>query len=240
MERLAELFDDLHKSGRDHYGQGKECANVVALFAHLYNFKIIHCCLIYDIIQRLVDSFTGQDIELLLLLLRITGAEIRRDDPASLKEIILQIQAKAASAPSLTNDSRVRFMLEIITNVRSNNLRKIPGYDPSKLEHLKKSLCSVTRKSGHKVNIQLKVSLAELLNAKSKGRWWIVGSALTESHGYKSVGMSSDQMENSKLLELARKQRMNTDIRKNVFLIMMTSEVKIIILQILFATYGIL
>ena len=67
-----------------------------------------------------------------------------------------------------------------------------------------------------------------------------MGSALTESHGYKSVGMSSDQIENSKLLELARKQRMNTDIRKNVFLIMMTSEVKIIILQVLFATYGIL
>lgn len=32
-------------------------------------------------------------------------------------------------------------------------------------------------------------------------------------------------MENSKLLELARKQRMNTDVRKNVFLVMMTSEV---------------
>ena len=46
------------------------------------------------------------------------------------------------------SSSRVRFMLEIITNVRSNNLRKIPGYDPSKLQHLKKSLCSVTRKSG--------------------------------------------------------------------------------------------
>ena len=32
-------------------------------------------------------------------------------------------------------------------------------------------------------------------------------------------------MENTKLLELARKQRMNTDVRKNVFLVMMTSEV---------------
>ena len=36
---------------------------------------------------------------------------------------------------------------------------------------------------------------------------------------------SSAQMENTKLLELARKQRMNTDVRKNVFLVMMTSEV---------------
>ena len=55
-----------------------------------------------------------------------------------------------------------------------------------------------------------------------------MGSALSESHDNKSEGMSSTQMENSKLLELARKQRMNTDVRKNVFLIMMTSEVMII------------
>lgn len=55
-----------------------------------------------------------------------------------------------------------------------------------------------------------------------------MGSASSESHDNKSEGMSSAQMENSKLLELARKQRMNTDVRKNVFLIMMTSEVKII------------
>ena len=39
-------------------------------------------------------------------------------------------------------------MLEIITNLRSNNLRKIPGYDPSEIEHLRKTLRSVTRDSG--------------------------------------------------------------------------------------------
>lgn len=39
VERLAELFDQLHR-GEHRYGQGKECANVVALFAHLYNFKV--------------------------------------------------------------------------------------------------------------------------------------------------------------------------------------------------------
>ena len=54
-----------------------------------------------------------------------------------------------------------------------------------------------------------------------------MGSALSEGHDNKSEGMSTARMENSKLVELARKQRMNTDIRKNVFLIMMTSEVKV-------------
>lgn len=46
--------------------QSSEAAfNVCCLFT-----QIIHCCLIYDIIRRLVDSFTGRDIELLLLLLK--------------------------------------------------------------------------------------------------------------------------------------------------------------------------
>ena len=38
-------------------------------------------------------------------------------------------------------------MLEIISNLRNNNLRKIPGYDPSRLEHLRKVLRSLVRDS---------------------------------------------------------------------------------------------
>jgi len=224
VERLAEVFDSLHNYKKESYGQGKECVNVVALFAHLYNFKVIHCCLVYDIIRRLVNAFTGQDIELLLLLLKNTGAEIRRDDPASLKDIILQIQAKAASATNLASDSRVRFMLEIISNLRNNNLRKIPGYDPSKIEHLRKVLRSVIRESSQADSIQLKVSLEDLLKTATKGRWWIAGSSFSRRCESEFQAISSVQRENSKLLELARKQRMNTDVRKNVFLVMMTSE----------------
>ena len=38
-------------------------------------------------------------------------------------------------------------MLEIISNLRNNNLKKIPGYDPSRIEHLRKVLRSVVRNS---------------------------------------------------------------------------------------------
>ena len=40
IEKLAEVFDSLHDCQKDSYGQGKECVNVVALFAYLYNFKV--------------------------------------------------------------------------------------------------------------------------------------------------------------------------------------------------------
>ncbi|XP_027038139.1 nucleolar MIF4G domain-containing protein 1-like [Pocillopora damicornis] len=224
IERLAELFDKLHKSNKDSFGQGKECYNVIALFSHLCNFKVTHCCLIYDIIQRLVNSFGERDIELLLLLLKLVGAEIRRGDPSALKEIILQIQAKATSTPILSSDSRVCFMLEIIAKLRNNNLRKIPGYDSSQIEHLRKTLHSLIRESGCLVSNQLRVSLQDLLNIKLKGRWWTVGYALPQTPQSNSMEVSTSKLQNTKLLELARKQRMNTDVRKNVFLIMMTSE----------------
>jgi len=57
------------------------------------------------------------------------------------------------------------------------------------------------------------------------GRWWIAGSSFSRRCESEFQAISSVQRENSKLLELARKQRMNTDVRKNVFLVMMTSEV---------------
>lgn len=40
VERLAEMFENMHNSGKDSYGKGKECVNIVTLFAHLYNFKV--------------------------------------------------------------------------------------------------------------------------------------------------------------------------------------------------------
>ena len=43
-------------------------------------------------------------------------------------------------------------MLEIISALRNNNLRKIPGYDPSQVEHLRKVLRSVIRDSSKDVN----------------------------------------------------------------------------------------
>ena len=43
---------------------------------------------------------------------------------------------------------RVKFMLEILSALKTNNSRKIPNYDPSVLEHMKKLLRSLLRSSG--------------------------------------------------------------------------------------------
>ncbi|XP_057406373.1 nucleolar MIF4G domain-containing protein 1 isoform X3 [Balaenoptera acutorostrata] len=170
LEAVVRKFADVYKSGCD----GKECDNLFAIIAHLYNFHVVQSLLIFDILRKLTGTFTEKDIELILLMLRNVGFSLRKDDALSLKELITEAQAKASGAGGRFRDqSRVRFMLETLLALKNNDMRKIPGYDPEPLERLRK-----------------------------------LQRALVSS----------------KILELARKQRMNTDIRRNIFCTVMTSE----------------
>lgn len=53
-------------------------------------------------------------------------------------------------------------MLEVLLAIKNNNMNKIPQYDPSHIEHLKKILKTFIRK-GNNVS-QLNLSLEDLLN----------------------------------------------------------------------------
>jgi len=62
----------------------------------------------------------------------------------------------------------------------------------------------------------LKVSLDDLTNIETRGRWWLVGSAWagkTNSSSANTLQKTSEPKLSAKLLELARKMRMNTDAR---------------------------
>jgi hypothetical protein len=66
--------------------------------------------------------------------------------------------------------------------------------------------------------------------AEERGRWWVVGSAWQGAGpGAANPATQKSQLAgqnySEKLLELARKQRMNTDVRRNIFCILMTAEV---------------
>ncbi|XP_071477720.1 nucleolar MIF4G domain-containing protein 1-like [Diadema antillarum] len=236
LQSVAKRFDDLHGDDCD-YGNGKEIDNIVMLIVHLFNFRLVHCTLIYDLIRRLAERFTERDIELLLQILKCAGTTLRKDDPASLKDIILLIQGKASQcSDELRQQSRVKFMLETISALRNNNLRKIPNYDPSDMERLRKLHRHLIKERGHSdTDSTLRISLADLLKADERGRWWIVGSAWS-GHGPKqepsalsgvemlpTVSSVNDET-SKKIVELSRQQRMNTDIRRTIFSIIMTAE----------------
>lgn len=79
----------------------------------------------------------------------------------------------------------------------------------------------------------LRVPLADLLSADSKGKWWLVGAAWAgnplvdnQAAQHTAGGLTKKTLEpEDDLITLARKQGMNTDIRRKVFMAVMGSTV---------------
>ncbi|EEZ99092.1 nucleolar MIF4G domain-containing protein 1 [Tribolium castaneum] len=221
LQTIVKMFDDYLKKSNV---EDKKLDNVVVILAQLYNFKLFDCKLIYEILDTLAENFEEKHVECILHVLRNVGFNLRKDNPIALKNLILSLQKRASNASNeLKDNSRVKFMLDILLAIKNNNVSKIPNYDTTYSEHLKKIMKGFIRKGNYVT--QLNISLEDLLKAEEKGKWWVVGSAW--------VGNTDKTPENvketpnsfsQKLLELATKQRMNTDARKNIFCVIMSAE----------------
>ncbi|KAM5156934.1 nucleolar MIF4G domain-containing protein 1 [Mantella aurantiaca] len=225
LESVVKQFYELHQD----IGETKECENLLIFIGHLYNFHVIDSRLVFDILKLLVSTFTERNIELTLLLLKNVGFSLRKDDALALKELISEAQNKANAVDKEFQDqNRVRFMLETMLALKNNDMRKIPGYDPEPVEKLRKVQRSLVHNSASGSDTRLRVSLENLLEAEKVGRWWIVGSSWS---GAPMINETSGKVPtqfigkvSAKIMDLARKQRMNTDIRRNIFCVVMTSE----------------
>ncbi|XP_031705768.1 nucleolar MIF4G domain-containing protein 1 [Anarrhichthys ocellatus] len=227
LETVVRKFDEVYKNP----SESKECDNLVAIVVHLYNFQVVHSVLIFDILKLFVGAFTEKDIELVLLVLRNVGFALRKDDALALKELICEGQRKARDTGSKFQDqTRVRFMLETMLALKNNDMRKIPGYDPEPLEKLRKLQRTLIQRRAGGSDMKLRVSLDNLLAAEQVGRWWIVGSSWSGAPMIGEQGNTTSKQStaggqfSAKVLDLARKQRMNTEVRRNIFCVIMTSE----------------
>ncbi|XP_059054861.1 nucleolar MIF4G domain-containing protein 1 homolog [Achroia grisella] len=223
LQELCKKFDVMMQKPQP--VEDKTLDNLVSCLGHLYCFKIYHASLLYDILGRLLDEISEKNIECVLVALRSVGGVLRKEEPLALKNFIHETQAKVAKLTASSADgSRIKFLLEVLMAVKNNNLNKIPGYEPTYGEHLRKQARVAIRRGNY--GAPLRISLHDLLLADEKGKWWVVGSAWEGNHTraedkstVKPPG-STDQ----KLLELARKQRMNTDVRRSIFCVIMSAE----------------
>jgi len=108
-------------------------------------------------------------------------------------------RAKAATSSSvLTSEATIR-MKKFLGKLNDNGLRS--GGEP------------------------LRVTLVDIRNVKERGKWWLVGASWkNEDISFEPVNSNSREEEDA-LLKLARDQRMNTEIRRAVFIALMGSEV---------------
>nr|QDK64589.1 putative Sgd1p [Ganoderma lucidum] len=218
---------------------GKECSNLVVLLSELYNFQVISCVLVYDVIRALLDgSLTEFKVELLLKVVRNSGQQLRQDDPTALKSII-QIVHEKLPEDTTALSSRTRFMVETLSSLKNNKVKKAAGQTAGgeAVERMKKFLSGLNKKrhgSARSLVMShepLRVSLEDLRSADSKGRWWLVGAAWAgdplvehQQAQTQNAAVVPDAPGENALLKLAKKQGMNTDIRRSIFVVLMSSD----------------
>ncbi|KAI0250232.1 hypothetical protein BJV78DRAFT_1275847 [Lactifluus subvellereus] len=215
---------------------GKECSNLIVLLSELYNFQVISCVLIYDIIGELLSTeLTELIVELLLKLLRNSGQQLRQDDPNALRDIVQIVQSKASDAEKPSNSppsSRTRFMLETLTNLKNNKIRRVTTQHASDtVERLKKFLAGLGKMRHLMPHDPLRVGLDDLRSAETRGKWWLVGAAWSgdplverQESSRRTLTSQDDDATENVLLKLAKKQGMNTDIRRSIFVVLMSSD----------------
>lgn len=146
-------------------------------------------------------------------------------------------------------------MVETLVNISQNKIRAVPGGDVAAVASgkMKKFLGGLNKKRHVMAHEPLRVTLADLQNADTRGRWWMTGAgwrgdplreheakkaaaaaATAKSRKMRTTTESDDeeldllgQNDNEELLKMARKQGMNTEVRRAIFVTMMTSDVSI-------------
>lgn len=213
---------DLDENGM---GIGKSAMNLITLLACLYEFQVVSCVLIYAIVNEILACTNEFNIELLLRILRLSGHQLRQDDAAALRQIVADLQLKEKSQ-ACGSSSRFRFLMEMIADMKNNKRRLVIQSDH--IVNMKKLVKSIQAKKALNSPEALRVTLDDIRSVGVKGKWWVIGNAWAGNESQAAATVDAAIAETTKahqaVLAVAKKQGMNTDIRKSIFVVLMTSE----------------
>lgn len=228
----AKILASIAKSFEDEYSKddGLSLRNLTLLFCYLCIFGVISSDLVYDLLSILSKRLTELDVSTVLTILQCCGMKLRGDDPGAMKDFVLSIQNSVnqlklhsgvgEDGKTDIRSRRMEFMLETICDIKNN--KKRPKEDPSHHTRVKKWLQKLKSE-----DILLRgLTWSRLLDPDKKGQWWLSGDVPSTAGNIEDVAavISKDVAGTQKLLQLAAAQRMNTDIRRAIFCIIMSAE----------------
>ena len=238
IQRITEDFFANFDSKADFDGTGKKCTNLTSLLAELYNFQVISSNLIYDFARLFLNNLSEINTELLLRIVRIAGQQLRQDDPSSLKDIVIQLQRVVAEMEKESLSVRTKFMIETINNLKNNRMKTGIIASAITSEHtlrVKKILKSLNQRT-IRASEPLGVGLKDIRDKDKRGKWWLAGASYRIDTGDDNFQkqpsrVSGNDWEDSSdriglagdLEQLAKEQRMNTDVRRSIFIAIMSA-----------------
>lgn len=135
---------------------------------------------------------------------------------------------------------RAKFMIEIINNLKNNRMKTGITASTIASEHtirMKRTLGSLNTRTV-KAGEPLRIGLKDLQESDKRGKWWLIGASYKDEgrdemedvameKKYRTDEISNEQSisesVSTDLLQLAREQRMNTDVRRSIFVAIMSA-----------------
>ncbi|PGG98157.1 hypothetical protein GX51_06944 [Blastomyces parvus] len=238
IERIVKRFDEDYEGKED--GPSKQMLNAISLLSHLYNFQVIGCSLIFDYIRLFLKEINEVNTELLLKIIRNSGPQLRQDDPSSLKDIILLIQPAISQIGEAALSVRTKFMIETMTDLKNNRLKTGAAASALSSEHItrmRKVLGSLNNSRTVRSSEPIRIGRTDIHNSAKKGKWWLVGASWKNDDSTNPSASAvidaaaalpdtlADDIGGSEidLAQLARAHRMNTDVRRSIFVAIMSA-----------------
>jgi nucleolar MIF4G domain-containing protein 1 len=202
-EVSAFLLDKLFRS-KDEFGMGQ-----VEFLAYLFYFGVISVDIMKGFLLNYVEDLNEMKVEFLIHSFNIAGFVLRKKHPGTLKEMIEKTQEKIKN--SQNPSTRFKVLVENLMDIKNNKKKQNLVEDRLKFlkTYLKNSVIQVT---GIREN-----EISSTFQEISSGKW----------RDLLKPSFSSSAKKNSfspEIEALARSQKMNTESRRHIFCIIMTSE----------------
>lgn len=236
VERIVSEIDRHYQTNKE--GTGKQTTNLISVVAELYTFQVVGSNIVFDYIRFFLDELTEINTELLLRIVRAAGPQLRQDDPTALKDIVVLLQKSVAKIGQNNLPVRTKFMIETINDLKNNRMKTGIASSAISREHttrMKKQLGTLNTRN-LKATEPLRVGLSDIRDTEKRGKWWLVGASWrnepgSEAHveekkeiGRKKIDIDGKEDDSEvDLVQLAREHRMNTDIRRAIFISIMSA-----------------
>ena len=130
-------------------------------------------------------------------------------------------------------------MIETINNLKNNRMKTGLAASSIASEHtlrMKKTIGSLNTRS-IRASEPLRIGLKDIRETEKRGKWWLVGASYKDENFVDEIegshtgrldadpenGISSTTPGAPDLLEIAKAHRMNTDVRRSIFITIMSS-----------------
>ncbi|KAJ4383352.1 hypothetical protein N0V86_001399 [Didymella sp. IMI 355093] len=237
VERIVSEFDKHYQPNKD--GVGKHTTNLMSVVSELYTFQVIGSNIVFDYIRFFLNELSEINTELLLRIVRAAGPQLRQDDPTALKDIVVLLQKSVTSVGQHNLPVRTKFMIETINDLKNNKMKTgLAGASITRerTTQMKKQLGTLNSRN-LKATEPLRVGLKDIKDTDKVGKWWLVGASWKnqaqndsrieeeekEQRGKQIEVEEEDEDGEIDLAQLAREQRMNTDVRRAIYVSIMSA-----------------